>query len=114
MLAQYLFAITFMISPLPPLLKGNPDPPPSGNPTLINFFTPSEQDLISIDTPHRKTYGPLTLQEKAALNNLKNNQWIAIKPCDKGGGICIMNTRHYVTKAHTYLQDHNSAIVSVQ
>ena len=101
-----------MISSL--LLRGNPDLPPSDNPTLINFFTRSEQDLISIATPRRKTYSLLTLQEKAALNNLKNNQWIAIKPCDKGGGICIMNTRHYLTKAHTYLQDRNSAIVSVQ
>ena len=43
-----------------------------------------------------------------ALNNLKNNQSILIKPCDKGGGIFIMNTRDYLTKIHTYLQDHNT------
>ena len=59
-------------------------------------------------TPGRKTYSNLTLQEKSALNNLKKNQSIVIKPCDKGGGICIMNTKDYLTKIHTYLQDHNT------
>ena len=59
-------------------------------------------------TPGRKTYSNLTLQEKSALNNLKKNQSIVIKPCDKGGGICIMNTKDYLTKIHTHLQDHNT------
>ena len=42
----------------------------------------------------------------AALNNLKNNQSIVIKPCDKSGDICIMNTRDCLTKIYTHLQDH--------
>ena len=42
------------------------------------------------------------------MNNLKNNQSIFIKPCDKGGSICIMNTRDYFTKIHTHLQDRNT------
>ena len=41
-------------------------------------------------------------------NNLRNNQFIVINPCDKGGDICIMNTRDYLTKIHTHLQDHNT------
>ena len=80
-------------------------PPPSGNPTLVNFLTRTEQELTSINTPGRKTYSNLTIQEKNALNNLKNDQSIVIKPCDKSGGICIMNTRDYLTKIHTHLQD---------
>ena len=56
----------------------------------------------------QNTYSNLTLQEKSALNNLKNNQSIVIKPCDKGGGICTMNTRGYLTKIHTHLQDRNT------
>ena len=90
-----------------PLLRENPvGTSPSDKPTLINFFTRTEQELISVNTPRRKTYSNLTLQEKAKLNNLKNNQSIVIKPCDKGGGICIVNTRDYLTKIHTHLQDH--------
>ena len=42
------------------------------------------------------------------MNNLKNNQFIVIKSCDKGGAICIMNTRDYLTKIYTHLQDHNT------
>ena len=83
-------------------------PPPSDNPTLTNCFTRTEQDLISVTTSGRKIYSNLTLQEKSALNNLKNNQSIVIKPCDKGGGICIMNTKDYLTKIHTHLQDRNT------
>ena len=79
--------------------------PPFDNPTLTNFFTRSEQDLISVTIRGRKTYSNLTLQEKWTFHNLKNNQSTVIKPCDKGGGICIMNTKDYFTKIHTYLQD---------
>ena len=67
-----------------------------------------EQELTSINTACWKTYGNLTLKEKTALNNLKNNQSVVIKPCDKGGGICIMNIRDYLPKIHTHLQDHNT------
>ena len=66
----------------------------------------TEQELTSINTPCWKTYSNLPVQEKKALNNLKNDQSIIIKPCDKSGGICIMNTRDYLTKIHTHLQDH--------
>ena len=42
------------------------------------------------------------------MNNLKKYQSIVIKPCDKDGDICIMNTRDYLTKIHTHLQDRNT------
>ena len=108
MLTQYFFRNN-IDDKLPPFKgKSNWTPPPSENPTLINFFTHTEQDLISINTPRRKIYSNLTLQEKSALNNLKNNQSIVIKLCDKSGGICIMNTRDCLTKSHIHLQDRNT------
>ena len=76
--------------------------------TLISFFTRVEQELGSISTPSQKTYSNLTLKEKAVLNDPKNNQSNIIKPCDQGGGICIMNTRDYFTKFHTHLPYHNT------
>ena len=82
--------------------------PPSDNHILISFFTCIKQELGSISTPRQKTYSNLTLKEKTTLNNLKNKESILIKPCDKGGGISIMNTRDYLTEIHTHLQDHNT------
>ena len=37
-----------------------------------------------------------------------NNRPVVIKPCDKGGGICIMNTRDFLTKILTLLKDRNT------
>ena len=108
MLTQYFFRNNIHDKISPFKRKSSWTPPPSDNPTLTNFFTRTEQDLISVTTPGRKTYSNLTLQEKSALNNLKKNQSIVIKPCDKGGGICIMNTKDYLTKIHTHLQDRNT------
>ena len=107
MQTKYFFRNNIQDKPPPFKRKPKWTPPPSDSPTLADFFTRTEQVLMSIDTPCRKTYSNLILQEKTASNNLENNQSIAIKPYDKGGGICIMNTRDYVTKIHKNLQDHN-------
>ena len=82
MLTQNIFfTITFRISPPPRFKrKSGCTPPPSDNPTLTNFFTRTEQDLTSVNTPCRKTYSNVKLQEKSALNNLKNNETIVITP----------------------------------
>ena len=56
----------------------------------------------------QKIYSNLTLKEKKAFHDLKNNQSIVIKPCKKGRGICIMNTRDYLSHKDTNLQDHNT------
>ena len=102
MLTQYFFRKNIH-DKIPPFKKKSSwTPPPSESLTLTNFFTRTEQDLISVTTPGRKTYSNLTLQEKSALNNLKIKQSIVIKPCDEGGGICIMNRRDYLTKIHTH------------
>ena len=110
MLIQYFFSNIIHDKPPPSPFKGKSSwtPTPSDNPTLTNVFTRTEQHLISVNIPRRKTYSNLTLQENLALNNLKNNQSIVIKPSDKGAGICIMNKRDYLAKIHTYLQDRNT------
>ena len=93
--------------PTPTPLRGSPvgHPLPLTTHTLTNLFTCTEEDLISVNTPCRKIYSNLTLQKKLALNKLKTNQSIVIKPFDKGEGICIMNARDYLTNIHTHLQD---------
>ena len=103
MLKQYFFCNSIHGNPSPFKSKSNWIPPPSDNHTLISFFTRFEQELGSISTPRWKTYTSLTSKEKTALNDLKNNRSIVIKPYDKCGGICIMNIRDYVTKICTDL-----------
>ena len=108
MQTQYFFRNNIHDKIPPSKKKSSWTPPASDNPTLTNLFTRTEPDLISVTTPGRKTYSNLTLQEKSALNNLKNNQSIVIKPCYKIGGICIMNTRNYLSKIHNHLQDRST------
>ena len=74
------------------------------NYTPNSFFTCVEHLLDSMINSHQKIYSNLTLKEKKALYDLKNNISIATKTCEKGGGICIMNTREYLT----HMQDHNT------
>ena len=70
---------------------------PTDNYTPNSFFTCVEHLLGSMINSHQKIYSNLTLKEKKALSDLKNNISIATKPCEKGGCICIMNTREYLT-----------------
>ena len=93
MLRQYFFRNNIHDNPPSFKRKSNCILPPSGNPTLVDPFTRIEQELTSINSPCRKAYSNLKLQEKITLNSIKNSQSIVVKPCDEGGGICIRNTR---------------------
>ena len=61
MLAQYFFRNNIHDKVPPFKKKSSWTPPPSDNLTLTNFFMRTEQDLISVTTPGRKTYSNLTL-----------------------------------------------------
>ena len=43
----------------------------------------------------------LSLKERQALEQLKSNEHIVIKPADKGGNIVIMRREDYVTEANS-------------
>lgn len=49
----------------------------------------------------------LTNQEFSALNKLKNNSNIVIKPADKGGSLVIMDKDNYLLEAYKQLNDKN-------
>ena len=61
---KYFFRKNVHNNPPPPLFKKTSSwtPPPSDNPILTNFFTHTEQDLISVTIPRRKTYSSLTFK----------------------------------------------------
>lgn len=53
----------------------------------------------------RRPLPNLTKFEISALNKLRDNRDITIKPADKGGGICVLDTSDYETKICTMLND---------
>ena len=109
MLSQYFFCINIHAKPSHPF-KGKSiwTPPPCDNPNLIKFSRALNKTSPPSTPTVGKTIVKLTLQDKSTLNNLKNNQSIAIKTCDKREGICILNTKEYVTKIHKRLQYRNT------
>lgn len=49
----------------------------------------------------------LTSKEFSAINKLKNNTNLTIKPADKGGSLVLMQTEHYLYEAQRQLNDKN-------
>jgi hypothetical protein len=47
----------------------------------------------------------LNRAEEEALQDLLSDQSIIIRPCDKGSGVCVINTEDYVHKIENELQD---------
>ena len=54
----------------------------------------------------------LSTGEREALNKLKNNQDIVIKPADKGSKIIIMDKNQYLTEAYRHLNNTNHYLPS--
>lgn len=54
-----------------------------------------------------KTNSNLTNSERIALNNLRSNEDIIIKPADKGGATVIMNKLSYLNEAYRQLNNTN-------
>lgn len=47
----------------------------------------------------------LSIQQRRALNKLRQNQDIIIKPADKGSKIIIMDKTQYLTEANRHLNN---------
>ncbi|XP_063810519.1 toll-like receptor 7 [Pseudophryne corroboree] len=68
------------------------------------------EDLNSINkTEKRKRVRHnLTRKEREPIKSLQEDQGIVIKPCDKGGGIAILNKSDYVKEIYRQLSDSNT------
>jgi hypothetical protein len=72
---------------------------------ITKFTSLLKQEMASLMSTLPKVN--LSQQEIDSLKKLKNNSDIIIKPADKGGGICVLNTQDYLTKVNTMLNDTN-------
>ncbi|XP_073443832.1 uncharacterized protein [Dendrobates tinctorius] len=81
-------------------------PPPGRNPHLDKYID-SFRHLIKspiIDT-NRRQASNISAQKRKAIQSLKTNKEIIIKPADKGGAIVMMNTSDYMKEANRQLMD---------
>ena len=74
--------------------------PPTNNKSITQFF---ENISKRKGEQHHKKQPLSTNQQEMlyTLNDLQSNKNLTIKPCDKSGGICIMNTHDYIHKINT-------------
>ena len=79
---------------------------PTGPHTIEAFITANE-----INFNQRPNFKPgsnnLTHGEREALNSLKKNKEIIIKPADKGGALVIQNTLDYILEGEKHLSNTN-------
>ena len=74
------------------------------NGVIFHIRKLSEQ-LDNLPVNHAAFKSNITIEEKQALSDLKNNRDIIIKKVDKGGGIVIMDTSFYEEKVNLCLSD---------
>ncbi len=69
--------------------------PNTNNASINTFCRVVEQDIMEkVSRPH-SSMSNLTKNEKSALDELMKDRDIVIKPCDKGGGICVQDAEKY-------------------
>lgn len=98
--------------------KGDSDPPPftpksDWTPPLVNLPVNIkniiQQDLRYFDSKFKISINKpnLTREEVEALKSLQNNQFIVIKPADKGSAVVIMDRDQYIWEGNRQLLDKN-------
>ncbi len=57
------------------------------------------------NSKHTKLYNNISVAEKHAINNLRKNDQIIVKPADKGGVLVIWPREAYIAEANKQLND---------
>ncbi|CAH2284888.1 Hypothetical predicted protein, partial [Pelobates cultripes] len=85
----------------------NFSPAPGRNAKLDSYIESFRLRTVSLTTKQnqKKMFHNLSVQEQMAINDLKNNHAITIKPADKGGAVVIMNTQDYIKEGDMQLSD---------
>ncbi|XP_070579506.1 uncharacterized protein [Ptychodera flava] len=87
-----------------PKKKSEYQPAPGQSQTLELFLSAVEKDILN-ESNWKRTWPNLTMPEQRALNDLKSNTNIVIKPADKGGGVVVMDKSEYIRKCEEQLNN---------
>jgi len=78
-------------------------------PTIHTFLSDTPPHTNPQDHNHTPTQNNITPDERTALQHLIDHRDITIKASDKGGGITILDTDHYIAQIHSeHLQDQHT------
>ena len=80
-------------------------PKPSKNVTLESFIENVKSDILHTAKVNTDTFDNLTPVERTALQNLRSNEDIIIKPADKGSAVVVMDKSAYIREAERQLSD---------
>ncbi|CAH2218742.1 Hypothetical predicted protein [Pelobates cultripes] len=80
-------------------------PAPGRNAKLDSYIESFRLRTVYLTTKQnqKKMFHNISLQEQMAINDLKSNHAVAIKPADKGGAVVIMNTQDYIKEGDRQL-----------
>jgi hypothetical protein len=72
------------------------EPPPNREPSMEAYIEQVNQDILNLLKSNIEKHHPnMTQSERKALESLKENKNIIIKPADKGGAIVVMHKMEY-------------------
>lgn len=81
-------------------------PPGNRNNSIETYCRLVEQEIDAfLNENQRSAYNNLTKEEKKALEDLKSDDSIVIKPADKGGATVVMNKTDYTAECLRQLSD---------
>ena len=84
-------------------------PPGNANSSIDTYCMLVTHDIDQLlkekDHKHEKYSQNLTKVQRQALNELKSDPSRTVKCCDKGGGICVLDTTDYVNECQKQLSD---------
>ena len=76
-------------------------------PTALEAFQMANELDLSLLKVHSPPVQNLTKDERLAMEELKNNTEIVIKPADKGSAVVVMNRSDYMLEGLRQLSDEN-------
>ncbi|VDI08116.1 Hypothetical predicted protein, partial [Mytilus galloprovincialis] len=79
------------------------NPPPGKNRELDNFLSLTTEEITTGTTTNK--FRNVDKTDLKAIQELKNNPNLIIKPADKGGAIVILNKKDYLQEAERQLSD---------
>ena len=80
-------------------------PKPSKNVTLESFIDNVKSDILRTAKVNTDTFDNLMPMERTALQNLRSNEDIIIKPADKGSAVVVMDKSAYIREVKRQLSD---------